>query len=242
MVDDPKTSEPNQDGGKDSAVTQDTEQQGCSSKCNDTGKRHCRKRYSIFKNPLHSVCSRLKNRTPEQWLAIGTWILAFVTIGLLIDARHASERQLRAYVSANKGAITIDGTKIKIFFVLKNSGQTPSYKLRTEPKTVIYRPPGPLVFEALDRSMKMGAVIGPGDEFEINSESDVTKDVPDGEAVKIIMESIQNGTAIIYVHGRVDYEDVFEKLRTLYYRFKAIKHASGQLALQPEAEGNYEKK
>ena len=103
-------------------------------------------------------------------------------------------------------------------------------------------PPGPFVFDPIDKDMNMGAVIGPGEEFEINGWKDMAEGAPDAEAARLVIDSIQNGTAILYVHGRADYEDVFEKTRTLYFRFKAVKLASGQWALQPEAEGNYEKK
>jgi hypothetical protein len=109
-------------------------------------------------------------------------------------------------------------------------------------KTNVYKPSDTRIFDTIDRDLTMGAVVGPGDEFEINATSDVAKDVLDAEVVKTIMESIQNGTAFVCVYGRVDYEDVFEKLRTLYYRFKTIRHVGGHWALQPEAEGNYENK
>lgn len=151
-------------------------------------------------------------------------------------------RQLRAYVSADKGVITIEGTKIECFFSLKNSGQTPAYKLSTKPKIVINRTPDNPVFATINREINMGAIIGPGGEFEINGKFDLAINAPDAELVKILLGSIDDGSTILYIYGRVDYEDVFDKFRTLYYRFKAVKHISGQWALQPEAEGNYETK
>jgi hypothetical protein len=205
-------------------------------------------------SPAHYAHSRDEKPATDWWMVgvvglVGLLQLAaFIvqakrlgqTIGVMKDT---AERQLRAYVSANKGSITIDGTtKIKFFLRLRNSGQTPAYKLSTKPKPVIYRPPGPLVFDTIDKDMNMGAVIGPGGVFKINAWKDMAEGAPDAEAARLIIDSIDNGAAILYVHGRADYEDVFEKTRTLYFRFKAVKLASGRWALQPEAEGNYEKK
>jgi hypothetical protein len=132
MIDSPKASEPKQDRGEDSAVPQKTEQQGCSSKRDYTSKSYCHKFCSIL----------LKNRTAEQWIAIGTWALAGVTIGLLFDARHASERQLRAYVgiqtqglrvicpdcdNPNRPASKKMLPENQVTFFLKNFGITPAY-------------------------------------------------------------------------------------------------------------------
>jgi hypothetical protein len=55
---------------------------------------------------------------------------------------------------------------------------------------------GHVVFDAIDRDMKMGAIVGPGDEFEINAKSDVTKTFPDAEMAKTIIESTRQDPAL----------------------------------------------
>jgi hypothetical protein len=212
MVDDPKTSEPNQDGGEDSAVPQATEQQGCPSKRNDTGKRYCRNRCCIFKDRLHSACASLKNRTAEQWIAIGTWVLACVTIGLLIDARHASERQLRAYVGILDHTLNnfSEGQKPAIALIVTNFGHTPardmqywifskfeSYPLNIKLPSAKFRPEKIVLF--------------PTDKDTFPIELADPLNAPD-------MAGLRSGERRLYVYGCIQYVDVFGSTRTTKFR------------------------
>src|ERR1700690_1855410 len=66
----------------------------------------------------------LKN---SQWIAIGTWVLAIGTIGLWLDARSTSERQLRAYVfAAPYRAFNIDsqGAVAQVYTIVGSKGST----------------------------------------------------------------------------------------------------------------------
>jgi hypothetical protein len=109
---------------------------------------------------IHRVASRflcrawmcLKTRTVEQWLALGTWVLAAGTIGLWLDARHTSERQLRAYVFATPyRAFNIDdrGGVAQVYTTIGSKGTTFASKAERSIGASILSGPVPERFEDL---------------------------------------------------------------------------------------------
>jgi len=66
----------------------------------------------------------LKN---PQWIALGTLVLATGTMGLWLDARSTSERQLRAYVFASPfRAFNVDnrGVVVQVYTLVGSKGST----------------------------------------------------------------------------------------------------------------------
>jgi hypothetical protein len=86
-----------------------------------------------------TLCISLEWLDAEKTIAIFTVVLAFATFylwratrALVRDAKEASQRQLRAYISANPSEISgaeNEERLVQITFVLKNHGQTPAREL-----------------------------------------------------------------------------------------------------------------
>jgi Ca2+/Na+ antiporter len=86
-----------------------------------------------------ALCKSLEWLDAEKTIAIFTVILAFATFylwlatrALVRDAKETSQRQLRAYISANPSEISSAEKEerfVQITFILKNLGQTPAREL-----------------------------------------------------------------------------------------------------------------
>ena len=123
MIDSPKTPNPKKDRQSDSAVAHKAKKNGGAAKRNRAGQYY----YEITKRFLCRIWNGLKSRSAEQWIAIGTWVLACVTIGLLVEARNASEHRLRAYMGIGEVFIERFGTKDPdIRMTMHNFGLTPA--------------------------------------------------------------------------------------------------------------------
>jgi flagellar basal body-associated protein FliL len=154
----------------------------------------------------------------------------FVATYLLYEAgeRH-SERQLRAYITILHGSIVYgqtaapDGTVtpgVTITVELKNSGQTPAYRLVTwlaEPKILEKNaiPWGPNTLKASKDS-----ILGAG----VTTRLHWTMPITDADRVEI-----NNGAKKIFVWGGADYLDAFKQKRT--YTFRAANQHSSVIAL-----------
>lgn len=150
----------------------------------------------------------------DIWLAAVTTILAVATAALwwatrnlVIEAKDTDRRQLRAYVSLERtGPIPnsinpgLPAFQIKI----KNSGRTPAYSVKSWSGIGIHELP------LIEKLRPMPSV----------AETDVVLGA-EGESVLPIrrqrpfrpedMATVKAGTHAIYVFGKVEYRDAFEK-------------------------------
>ena len=181
-------------------------------------------------------------------IAVIASIVAFLQFGALVWTIIVmvanGRRQLRAYVLGESGTIgnvanpiplyagqviTTTGAEITntacgpvVYIQIKNSGQTPAYKVvhwgsicvREYPLTSNL-PPIPLLV------LRNASVLGPG----IISNKYLF--LPNPLTAQEISD-LRAGTAAIYVYGEIDYEDAFSKKKVTKYR---LMHHVGQGAI-----------
>ena len=182
---------------------------------------NCAKKYSNEEGN-ESYLSRMIRKTLDDPLTILTGVLAIATFGLVIgvliqvrDARIASERQLRAYISAKPSNLRgfIVGQIPTAQFIVLNHGQTPAYKIRhiaivdVVEHPILPTQPNPLVIDENEPIPTL--VLHPRSDMESGANG----------IRKITAEDIERvlkGTDYaLYLFGLVIYEDAFgEERRT----------------------------
>lgn len=145
---------------------------------------------------------------------LGTWLLVWT----LAETRATSRRELRAYLFPERVGIfhVLDGTKLTRFIGsrihIKNSGQTPAYNVRhwNEIRIEEFSKESSL---AIDTSLgAFSNPVPPNGEF--HKRRDTTK-----KLTREQIRGLKNGTLVIYVYGRILYEDTFGVERLTEYRF-----------------------
>jgi hypothetical protein len=168
----------------------------------------------------------LKRSTDNLWR---------ITNDTLEHSEKTAERQLRAYVSANTADVAFAGTEIKVLLKVKNSGQTPAYKFNVNADGVFFLPgkegPQTATFNQVAHNPTTGAIIGPGDIYEVSHVIKLTDQKLGGVNVTVeqateMVNLIQNSRAALYVNGRMDYE-TFGKNQTLYFRYLTVRNIVG---------------
>jgi hypothetical protein len=183
----------------------------------------------------------LHDRKDETLVAF-TVILAFSTIFLWVatrdlvsSAEKTARRQLRAYISVLNGDVRLVNGEGGIIGVraqikIKNFGQTPAYR------SVAWAAVRVLDAETTDFSMKKGdipvswSVMGPGAETIVARLAAVD---PNDLAV------IYDGTKRIFVWGRVEYIDAFDRKRwfVFHHRSSRAPEAPGHWGIEPYRDG-----
>jgi hypothetical protein len=170
--------------------------------------------YSILPFLLIEVAKTL-NDYGVAITALATVLLTFVTGGLVWIGYmqvNTTRAQLRAYVFVSKAKVTnvVDGDGMpEAIIVIKNSGQTPARDLLNVGGFAADRyPPRPtLNLTISDRELSVAKTrisIGPGD-ISICI-------IPAGRMLtEPEKASIVNGTGVVYVYGKIRYQDVFGK-------------------------------
>jgi hypothetical protein len=185
---------------------------------------------------------RLLDVTPGEWLTFAATFLLFVatlglwlaTVRLVRGAEKTAERQLRAYLGITQATASNFGAG-QIFMVsitVKNSGQTPAYKVtqhysimggaypRKEPLPQVVVPGGP-------------STLGPGEVHIL--EISMHRPLP-GSAYS----QITSGDAAIYIWGSIMYEDTFGSSRETRFSYifggRFGVHRGG--AVVPSEDGN----
>lgn len=160
----------------------------------------------------------------EAIVAISTAFIAAFTL-LLVGAtallwssgeRHA-ERQLRAYVSIFGGSITLThfndmGQAFYIDLKLRNSGQTPGYNYATWIEAKIEEPassPFPTTIDPMEG--RASSIIGP------QTDSTLSRAIPVSAEE---LQAIRAGTKQIFIWGRADFKDAFDRPRYFTFRSK----------------------
>jgi hypothetical protein len=161
---------------------------------------------------------------PKHWIEYG--VFAFVVITAIATAtaawytRKESEtaaengrRQLRAYVFPDQANLIWEGTAKPTLaeIMIKNSGQTPAYRLSTVTAVVLgdfplqgdlHVPPMPDNHTVLPPTASYALSVPMG------------KPLTDDQ-----LKAIQKGTQAIYAFGEISYVDAFGECRITRYRF-----------------------
>jgi hypothetical protein len=176
-------------------------------------------------------------------LVLFTFTLWWATRALVVGAEETAERQLRAYVWTSTEPLPNLTATPSVHTLIRNSGQTPAYKVRswTETEPLPVPLPANYIFEE-------APAIFPGDGFTINPDSVShnlsTKDDPPLTQEEI--NAVNDGHLNLYHWGEVRYEDAFGHARYCKFRLARLilwpnsgrlailrRRQSVQLALSP---------
>jgi len=163
-------------------------------------------------------------REARHWIEYGVFV--FVIITAIATATAAwytrkewqsmtdnGRRQLRAYVFPDQANLVWQGTTKPTVaeIVIKNSGQTPAYRLSTAASLSV--DDSPLQVDLRVPSMPDNhTVIPPSGSYTLS----VAMDKP---LMTDQLKAIQMGTQAIYVFGEIAYDDAFGECRVTRYRF-----------------------
>jgi hypothetical protein len=145
--------------------------------------------------------------------AMATATAAWYTRKEWESAADNGRRQLRAYVFPEQANLIWGGsTKPTVAeVVIKNSGQTPAYRLNTTVSVIVDAKP-------LQDDLRLPAmppnhtVVPPAGSYKLSIA--MAKPLTDDQLV-----AIQKGSQAIYAFGEIAYEDAFHECRTTRYRF-----------------------
>jgi hypothetical protein len=165
----------------------------------------------------------------EWWLVYITGVLSLIT-GFLAwftsnlwkatkksidDSRETAERQLRAYVFVAGVEITNVGTNdIQAVITIRNTGKTPAYKVTISTKARAFNIQDDIVLE----------------DTPVGSDSSRFVFGPDGLGQRNIplrdiftcseaITTIREGGGILYIYGKILYEDAFKKNQSTQFNF-----------------------
>ena len=172
---------------------------------------------TIVKRVAHRLAAVITMTSATFALALFTLILALAMIVQIRDTRETSKKQLRAYISVLPPVLGVSAKPfdpITAGCVVRNSGQTPAYKvhafiaLKILPTPEVEKCPNPNELN----SDPERAVVGPGVELVLwrQPASDVKNYPPE----------IYHSHRVLY-YGRIEYTDVYgvEHWTTFSYVF-----------------------
>lgn len=156
----------------------------------------------------------------EAWTAGATVALAFVTFGLAVftyflwrttsqlvrDAKDASKKELRAYISVQAGTAKFQDSAFMFEStpVMKNTGKTPAYKVSFKSASAIHRVGLPENFQFPLLEPAYGdATLGAEQTFEMPK---TVAHLVDEQKIAPIMAATDEA---LYTGGTITYEDVF---------------------------------
>jgi hypothetical protein len=148
---------------------------------------------------------------PGEWLTFAATVLLFVatlglwlaTVRLVRGSEKTAERQLRAYVGITEATVSdfAVGQILRVSMTIKNSGQTPAYKV-----TQHYS----IMGGEYPRKDPLPQVIVPGGSSTLGPGEVHLLEIPlHGPLPSSAYSQITSGGAAIYIWGRVMYEDAF---------------------------------
>jgi hypothetical protein len=182
---------------------------------------------------------------PKHWLeyaifffviltVAGTGAAAWYTRQQWLTALDSEHRQLRAYVSIDRAAVTLNGRTLTAIVDLKNSGQTPAYELKTLSRLETDAAGNPFSPLPLENAQFHRALIGPG----VTISPTATLEIPAGNTA--IIPELQDGRAVIYLIGRTEYRDAFDRIWILDFRMRSHHREGMMWIMSPTEEGNTE--
>jgi hypothetical protein len=198
-------------------------------------RQHSSDRADLYRDCLGDFVHDRKDETLVAFtiiLAFSTIFLWVATRDLVSSAEKTARSQLRAYISVVNGDIQlVNGANgIQAQIKIKNFGQTPAHR------TVAWASVRVLEAEITGFSMKKGdkpatrAVMGPGAETIVARLVAVSPDD---------LAAIHSGTKRIFVWGRVEYIDAFNKRRwfLFHHRNSRAFEAPGRWGIEPYGDG-----
>lgn len=182
----------------------------------------------------------------EWWLVYVTGFLTAVTLVLAIftgwlwnatkklvqGADDTARRQLRAYISMI-GAEDVKGEGGHFGFRVrfKNTGQTPAYDVIAGAWVSIAPFPRTDPLPDVPITEKSRSTFGPGIDSGL---------FPSRSALMPSeLAGIEDMTLAIYIHGRIEYRDAFDKPRTTHFTMIKRKSPSGLYILGNDRDGNH---
>jgi hypothetical protein len=171
---------------------------------------------------------------PNRIIATFTIVLAFIGLCALHVASDTERRQLRAYMVVDSASITRleEGKTIEAEVIMKNTGQTPAYKVSGYTAIMYDRFPLGRPFPTVDKNNLNTAIVGSGG---LVRGKVPTLDVPTKET----FAAFNTGTMAVYVMGKITYIDAFGDQRFLKYRLYMTKPAESGGLFQPlDVKGN----
>lgn len=154
--------------------------------------------------------------------------------GTVQQMKINAAQQLRAYIFVEKGAVVLDGMRLKAAVDIKNAGQTPAYnvgvktRMGTEEARKKFAPP-PLEDVTVERT-----IVGPG--MVINPQSELV--IPPDRADAL--QGFKDGRGVIYVFGQVEYRDIFDQIWILDFRLQTHTFVGTGWLMGTSDEGNSE--
>jgi hypothetical protein len=154
------------------------------------------------------------------------------TRDLVSSAEKTARRQLRAYISVVNGDIELvnGGNGIRAQVRIKNFGQTPAYE--TSAWAVVRVLEAETTGFSMDKGEKpaVRSVMGPSAETVLARLDRTSHDD---------LASIADGTKRIFVWGRVEYIDAFDRRRWFVFHHRNTRtfEAPGRWGIEPYGEG-----
>jgi hypothetical protein len=159
----------------------------------------------------------------DSLLVFGTLVLAVGVVFQIHDARASSERQLRAYIVVMPGGVIRQSRRRNLRFelrpVVKNTGQTPAYKVRISGHAVVRSAIlGPDEDYSADQFGPSPSIMTLGSGQEMISFSVLDHFVSKGD-----LRSLMRGDRLrLYVYGTVYYEDTFGNERRTNFNYGIV--------------------
>jgi hypothetical protein len=145
-------------------------------------------------------------------LFLATCGLWWATRGLVRSAERTAERQLRAYVFARAQPIRKNGLRWECDIELKNSGQTPAYRVTVDTRGAILPQPPDEAFFVIAETPNTGSIFSmPSDgAYNVMQKAVITEDD---------VNEIRLGKKAWYVFGEIRYRDAFNRAQNSKFRF-----------------------
>jgi hypothetical protein len=137
----------------------------------------------------------------------------------ILLAKQTAEQQLRAYVFPTKiGVKLYIGQVPKYCVLIRNTGQTPAYKLRCIDRFASVNFPLQEPLPDTVSSDFSRTNLGPGHKLEKSGTARRPDDTPVIFTASAL-EKLRDGRAAIYVYGIIDFVDAFKRERWVKYRY-----------------------
>jgi hypothetical protein len=169
------------------------------------------------------------------WASVAASAFSLLAIVLLFltlrDARRSDERQMRAYMHV-RVSVETQADHFRISLVGKNHGQTPAYR-------VMARCSWSDQMTDTDHSLmpeRSRGSLGPGEELHMTALTNAAP-YPGESLTEEQCVAIRTGATCLYVYGRIDYVDAFNKPRWTTFRHRLERKPEG-LRLTVASDGN----
>ena len=167
---------------------------------------------------LASFLAWLWSVDANAWIAVFTIILAGGTVRLVLDGREHSRRSLRAYLSIEEIAVTVEPPQVVpsagrmvIGLTFRNVGQTPAYNLRVECDGRFLRRKDQVPAIPPIKTRQGGIIVGPTQPHVLTRYIKFSKDE---------YASLGRGDLRPTLTLRIEYEDAFREFR--FYEFHGL--------------------